>query len=45
MLTLHLPRKFEQISQTLKSTDPTAWIVLGIAGGLLITIVAASFLR
>lgn len=45
MLTLHLPRRFEQISKNLKDTDPDAWIVLAIAGGLLIMILAVTFLR
>ncbi len=45
MLTLHLPRKFEQIGHNLKGTDPAAWIVLAVAAGLLIMVIAASFLR
>lgn len=45
MLTLHLPRRFEQISKSLKDTDPDAWIVLAVAGGLLVLILAVTFLR
>ena len=45
MLTLHLPRNLEQISSSLKHTDPAAWIVLAVAIGSLVVIFAATYFR
>lgn len=45
MLTLHLPKKFEPISQSLKGTDPVAWIVWALASASLTMILAAAFWR
>jgi hypothetical protein len=45
MLTLHFPRNLEQISKTVKNTDPAAWIVLVLAISSLIVLLAATFSR
>jgi hypothetical protein len=45
MLTLHLPKRFDPLSESLKKTDPTAWRVLGIATCLLLVVLGTIFYR
>lgn len=45
MLTLHLPKNLEQISNSFKHTDPAAWIVLAVAIGSMAVILAATYFR
>ena len=45
MLNLHLPRNFEQVSTSIKNTDPVAWIVLVLAMASLAVLLAATYFR
>jgi hypothetical protein len=43
MLALHLPKQLEQISSSLKRTEPGVWIVLAIAAASLVAILVVTF--
>ena len=45
MLTLHLPKSFAPLSESLRKTDPAAWRVLGVATGLLLIVLGTIFYR
>jgi hypothetical protein len=43
MTTLHLPKSFEHFFETLHHTDPMAWVVLVLAIGSMVAILATFF--
>jgi hypothetical protein len=45
MLTMHLPKKFEQVTRSFAGSDPTAWWLLLGAACSLAVIVALFFSR
>jgi len=45
MSTLHFPKRFEHFGDSIKKTDPAAWVVLALAIGSLAVLYAVIYFR